>query len=69
MSSFLGRICQKRQFEAQCEREQQRARINSRKCGKEDHKRAATAPGQGSVIVLNTEQCREVNRVRARERR
>ena len=36
----------------------------------EDRERASATQGKkGGEIVLNTEQCRELNRVRARERR
>ena len=52
--------------EAQHERERHRARINSRKSG-EDSERASAA--QGNKGGLNTEECRELNRVRARETR
>ena len=57
------------QSEAQHEKERQRARINSQKSGKEDRKRMAIAQGKkGGKIVLNTEQCSELNQVSGRER-
>ena len=55
---------------AQHETERQRGRINSGKSQGEDHERAPAAQGKkrGEIVLRNTEQYRELNRVRARER-